>query len=43
VDGLGTFEVQDRGTDYGWLDVYVSSHDEAVANGLQNRAVYVVR
>ena len=43
VDGLGTFEVQDRGTSYGWLDVYVSSHDEALANGLQTRAVYIVR
>lgn len=43
VDGLGTFEVQDRGTDYGWLDIYVSSHDEALANGLQYRSVYIVR
>ena len=43
VDGLGEFEVQDRGTDYGWLDIYVSSHDEALANGLQTRAVYIVR
>lgn len=42
VDGLGTFEVQDRGTGYGWLDIYVSSHDEALANGLQTRAVYIV-
>ena len=43
VDGLGTFEVQDRGTEYGWLDVFVSSHDEALANGLQSHSVYIVR
>lgn len=43
VDGLGEFEVQDRGTGYGWLDIYVSSHDEALANGLQTRSVYIVR
>lgn len=43
VDGLGTFEVQDRGTEYGWLDVFVSDHGEALANGLQTRAVYIVR
>lgn len=43
VDGLGTFEIQDRGTDYGWLDVFVGSHDEALANGLQTRSVYIVR
>ena len=42
VDGLGEFEVQDRGTGYGWLDIYVSSHDEALANGLQTRSVYIV-
>lgn len=43
VDGLGTFEIQDRGTDYGWLDVFVSDHSEALANGLQTRSVYIVR
>ena len=43
VDGLGAFEVQDRGTEYGWLDVFVSSHDEALANGLQSHSVYIVR
>ena len=43
VDGLGTFEVQDRGTGYGWLDVFVGDHGEALANGLQSRSVYVVR
>jgi len=43
VDGLGTFEIQDRGTDYGWLDVFVSDHGEALANGLQTRSVYIVR
>lgn len=43
VDGLGTFEIQDRGTEYGWLDVFVGSHDEALANGLQTRSVYIVR
>ncbi len=43
VDGLGTFEVQDRGTEYGWLDVFVSDHGEALANGLQTRSVYIVR
>lgn len=40
VDGLGEFEVQDRGTGYGWLDVFVGSHDEALANGLQYRSVW---
>ena len=43
VDGLGYFTVEDRGTDYGWLDVFVSDHGEALANGLQCRAVYRVR
>lgn len=43
IDGLGYFEVQDRGTDYGWADVFVSDHGEALANGLQTRAVYIVR
>ena len=43
VDGLGTFEVQDRGTSYGWLDVFVSDHSEALTNGLQTRSVYIVR
>ena len=43
IDGLGTFEVQDRGTSYGWADVFVSDHGEALANGLQTRAVYIVR
>ena len=43
VDGLGEFEVQDRGTDYGWLDVFVGSHDEALSLGLQTRSVYIVR
>lgn len=42
VDGIGYLEVQDRGTDYGWLDIYVNSHDEALANGLQTRSVYIV-
>lgn len=43
IDGLGTFEVQDRGTGYGWADVFVSDHGEALENGLQTRAVYIVR
>lgn len=43
VDGLGEFEVQDRGTEYGWLDIYVGIHEEALENGLQTRAVYIVR
>lgn len=43
VDGLGTFEVQDRGTGYGWLDVFVGDHGEALANGLQTHGVYIVR
>lgn len=43
VDGIGYLEVQDRGTDYGWLDVFVGDHGEALANGLQTRAVYIVR
>lgn len=41
VDGLGTFEVQDRGTEYGWLDVFVSDHNEAINLGLQTRPVYI--
>lgn len=43
VDGLGTFEVQDRGTGYGWLDVFVGDHGEALENGLQTRSVWIVR
>lgn len=43
VDGIGYLEVQDRGTEYGWLDVFVGDHGEALANGLQTRAVYIVR
>lgn len=43
VDGLGTFEVQDRGTRYGWLDVFVGDHGEALANGLQTRSIYIER
>ena len=43
VDGIGYLEVQDRGTEYGWLDVFVSDHGEALTNGLKTRAVYIVR
>jgi 3D (Asp-Asp-Asp) domain-containing protein len=42
IDGLGTFEVQDRGVGGAWIDVFVGSHEEALANGLQTRAVYIV-
>lgn len=42
VEGLGEFVIEDRGTEYGWLDVFVSDHGEALANGLQYRAVYLV-
>lgn len=42
VDGLGYFVVEDRGTEYGWLDVFVSDHSEALALGLQYRDVYLV-
>lgn len=43
IDGLGTFEVQDRGVSGAWIDVFVSDHSEAVNNGLQYRDVYIVR
>lgn len=43
VEGLGNFVIEDRGTDYGWLDIHVSDHNEALANGLQYRDVYIVR
>ena len=43
VDGLGYFVVEDRGTEYGWLDCFVNDHSEAVALGLQYRDVYIVR
>lgn len=42
VDGLGYFEVLDRGTEYGWLDIYVGDHQEALNLGLQYRDVYIV-
>ena len=42
VEGLGYFVVEDRGTSYGWLDVYTGDHNEALALGLQSRAVYLV-
>ena len=42
VDGLGYFEVQDRGTEYGWLDVYVGDHQAAMDLGLQSRTVYTI-
>ena len=42
VEGLGYFVVEDRGTSYGWLDIFVSDHNEALALGLQSRAVYLV-
>ena len=43
VEGLGNFVIEDRGTDYGWLDIHVSDHNEALANGLQYRDVYIIR
>lgn len=42
VDGLGYFVVEDRGTSYGWLDVFVADHNEALNLGLQSREVYLV-
>jgi len=43
VEGLGEFIVQDRGVEYGELDIYVGSHEEALACGEQWREVYIVR
>jgi len=43
IDGVGERTVCDRGTDYGWVDLYFDSHDSALAWGLQTRAVYIVR
>ena len=42
VDGLGYFVVEDRGVSGAWLDVFVNTHDEALANGMQCRSVYLV-
>lgn len=42
VDGLGYFIVEDRGTEYGWLDIFVGDHQTALDLGLQYRDVYVV-
>jgi 3D (Asp-Asp-Asp) domain-containing protein len=42
VDGLGYFTVEDRGTEYGWLDIYVGDHAAALDLGLQTRSVYIV-
>lgn len=42
IEGLGRFVVEDRGVYGEAIDVFVSSHDEALALGLQYRDVYVV-
>ena len=42
IDGLGYFVVEDRGTEYGWADVFVGDHQTALDLGLQYRDVYVV-
>ena len=42
IDGLGTFTGEDRGVGEMWVDVFVDSHDEALAFGMQEREVYLV-
>ena len=43
IDGVGYRTICDRGTEYGWVDLFFDSHDSALAWGLQTRAVYIVR
>lgn len=43
IDGVGYRTICDRGTDYGWVDLYFDSHDSALAWGLQTRSVWIVR
>ena len=42
VEGLGYFVVEDRGTAYGWLDIFTGNHSEALSLGLQYGDVYLV-
>ena len=37
-----TYTVQDRGTSYGHVDIYFSSHEAALSFGMQNADVYMV-
>lgn len=43
IDGVGERTICDRGTEYGWVDLYFDSHDSALAWGLQTRSVWIVR
>lgn len=42
IEGLGTYVVEDRGVNGNWIDIYFSSHSEALAFGMQSRNVYLV-
>ena len=45
IEGMGQFEVLDRGGDIkgNRLDVYVTSHNEAIQLGRQYRKIYIIR
>lgn len=43
IDGVGYRTVHDRGTEYGWVDLYFESHQSALDWGQQVRSVWVVR
>ena len=43
IDGVGYRTVHDRGTDYGWVDLYFESHQSALDWGQQVRSVWIVR
>ena len=43
IDGVGERTVCDRGTPYGWVDLYFENHLSACEWGMQTRAVYIVR
>ena len=43
VDGYGYFEIQDRGTDYGWIDIFLGDHQLCLDYGLDYRDVWIVR
>lgn len=43
IDGVGERVVCDRGTPYGWVDLYFENHGSACDWGMQTRGVYIVR
>ena len=43
IDGVGERVVCDRGTPYGWIDLYFENHGSACDWGMQTRSVWIVR